>query len=62
MFTICKNFIKVNEDLYLVRRTFREETVTNVDLVKDWLGVPIVFRRDGLLWFCEKIEELETIN
>lgn len=62
MFSICKNFIKVNEDLYLVIRPFNEERVADIESIKKWLGADAVFKRDNLLYFCTKIEELEIIN
>ena len=62
MFSICKNFIKVNDDLFLVKRTFKEEDVKNLDLAKELLGTPHVFRNNWLFYFTEKIEELELIT
>jgi hypothetical protein len=29
---------------------------------KIWFGVDAVFKKDGLLYFCIKIDELEVIN
>jgi len=38
MFTLAKNFIKVNEDLFQVVRTYHQDKVLNADLIKQWLG------------------------
>ena len=62
MFSIPTNFIKVNEELYKVVRTFKEEHVKNVDGLKELLHIDIVFRKDGLLYFCDTVQDLEIIN
>ena len=62
MFSICKNFIKVQDDLFLVKRTFKEESVLDVEGVKQWLGVDSVYKKDAILYFCIKIDEAEVLN
>ena len=66
MFTICKNFIKVNQDLFQVLRQYTEDRVNNpevnVENIKQWLGADTTFKKDGMLYFCIKIEEPEIIN
>lgn len=66
MFTICKNFIKVNQDLFQVLRQYAEDRVNNpevnVENIKQWLGADTTFKKDGMLYFCIKIEESEIIN
>lgn len=59
MFSISRTFIKVNDGLFQVLRTFSEERVKNVDLVKEWLDAEIVFRKDGNFYFCKQIQDLE---
>ena len=56
---LSRNLIKVNDGLFEVLRTFPEDRVTNVDLVKEWLDSEIVFRKDGLYYFCKTIQEIE---
>lgn len=58
-FSICKQFIKIGDDLFLVKRTIREEPNFDVDFFKSWFEVDTVFRKDGLLFFANKIENLE---
>jgi hypothetical protein len=60
MFSTCKNFIKINEDLFLIKRVFKEESIKNVDLAKELLYSDHVFKRENLMYFCEKIHELEA--
>jgi len=66
MFTICKNFIKVNQDLFQVLRQYSEDRINNpevnVENIKQWLGADTTFKKDGMLYFCIKIEEPEIIN
>ena len=66
MFSICKNFIKVNQDLFEVLRQYAEDRVNNpevnVENIKQWLGADTTFKKDGMLYFCIKIEESEIIN
>jgi hypothetical protein len=66
MFTICKNFIKVNQDLFQVLKQYAEDRVNNpevnVENIKQWLGADTTFKKDGMLYFCIKIEEPEIIN
>jgi hypothetical protein len=66
MFSICKNFIKVNDSLFQVVKQFAEDKVSepevNVENIKQWLGADTTFKKDGMLYFCIKIEEPEIIN
>jgi hypothetical protein len=62
MYSICKNFAKIGEDLFQIVKVYPEERILNVDLVKQWLGTEIVFRKDANLYFCNRIQELEIIN
>jgi hypothetical protein len=66
MFSICKNFIKVNQDLFQVLKQYAEDRVNNpevnVENIKQWLGADTTFKKDGMLYFCIKIEEPEIIN
>jgi len=62
MFSICKNFIKVNEDLFLVKRVLKEDAIKNLDATKEILMADHVFKKEDLMYFCEKIQELEIIT
>jgi len=66
MFSICKNYIKVNEDLFQVVKQIPEDRIDNpetgVETIKKWLGADTTFKKDGMLYFCIKIEDLEIIN
>ena len=64
MFQLHRNFIKINDDLFEVKRTLKEEFMDgkNLEDFKIWFGVDAVFKKDGLLYFCVKINELEIVN
>jgi hypothetical protein len=64
MFQLYRNFIKINDDLFEVKRTLKEEFMDgkNLEDFKVWYGVEAVFKKDGLLYFCVKINELEIVN
>ena len=64
MFQLYRNFIKINDDLFEVKRTLKEEFMDgkNLEDFKIWYGVDAVFKKDGLLYFCIKINELEIVN
>lgn len=64
MFQLHRNFIKINDDLFEVKRTLKEEFMDgkNLEDFKIWFGVEAVFKKDGLLYFCVKINELEIVN
>ena len=62
MFSIPINFIRVNDGLFRVVRTFKEGHVKNVDGLKELLHIDIVFRKDELLYFCNNVQDLEIIN
>lgn len=64
MFQLHRNFLKINDDLFEVKRTLKEEFMDgkNLDDFKIWYGVEAVFKKDGVLYFCVKINELEILN
>ena len=64
MFQLHRNFLKINDDLFEVKKTLKEEFMDgkNLDDFKIWFGVEAVFKKDGLLYFCVKINELEIVN
>jgi len=59
MFTICKQVIGFNEELFLIKRTLKESEKFDVDLLKVYFCVDTVFKKDGVLYFAEKIQTLE---
>jgi len=60
--TICKQVLKINENLYIVKKILKEEVCKNVDLLKEFYLADIVFKKEELLYFCESITDLEYEN
>lgn len=59
MYNICKQVIGFNDELFLVKRTLKESEKLDVDFLKVYFGVDTVFKKEGVLYFVEKIETLE---
>lgn len=62
MLSICKNYIKVNDSLYQIKKAWPEERIKNVDLIKEWLNADTVFRRDNVMYFCQIVEEAQIVT
>lgn len=62
MFSISKKFIRLPDKLLEVKRVFTEDRVKDIDGVKEWLDTPIVMKKEGLLFFCNEIEEAQIIE
>lgn len=62
MFSISKKFIRLPDKLLEVKRIFTEDRVKDIDGVKEWLDTPIVMKKEGLLFFCNEIEEAQIIE
>lgn len=58
-FSLCKQFIKLGEDLYLVKRTLPEKPEFDVEVLKQFFDAETVLRKDQVLYFVNKIETLE---
>jgi len=62
MLSICKNYIKVNDSLYQIKRAWPEERIKDVELIKQWLNTDTVFRRDNVMYFCQIVEEAQIVT
>lgn len=50
------------DKLFLVKRKIRESHQPIIDKWKTELDVDTVLRKDGFVWFCEEIEEVDIIE
>jgi hypothetical protein len=59
-----KEFIRHNDNLYLIIQIYYEQRVKSdkIQELRELLECDIVLRKDGLLLFCEKIQEAEVIS
>lgn len=56
--------IKNQDDLYIVKKTIKETTLVkplDVDYFKTYYGCDTIFKKDGLFYFVEKIQDAEII-
>ena len=61
-FNITRNIIDVNGQLFEVKRTYKDENVKDALGLKEFLGYDVLFKKDGLLYFCNAIVEPEFVN
>lgn len=57
-------FIRFNEDLFVINRKYPEPKVKpdKIEELRQIFSCDIVLRKDGMLFFCRKIEDAEIIN
>jgi len=60
-FTITRNIIEVNDQLFEVKKTFKESFVKDPIGLKEFLGYDALFKKEGTLYFCNAITEPEFI-
>lgn len=56
-FNMTRNFLEVGDELYEILRRVNESHDPIIDVWKEHLGAEKVFRKDGYLYFCTKIED-----
>ena len=54
-----RSLVRIGTDIYDVKRIFFQSAVKDVNAVKEWLQCTHAFHRDGLLYFCQIIEDVE---
>jgi hypothetical protein len=59
-----KEFVRHNDNLYLIVELYPEQRIKSdkVQELRELLKCDIVLRKDGLLLFCEKIQEAEVVS
>jgi hypothetical protein len=62
MFTLVRQFITYNNDLYVVKRTIKEESKPIVDDWREHLQADMVLKKEGLLYFLQKVEEAQIVE
>jgi len=56
-------FVRFNDSLLQILRYYPEQRVRDVDGIKKWLNADIAIRREGLMYFCQTIEDaIEEID
>jgi hypothetical protein len=57
MYAHSKYFIRHDNNLYELIRKFQEESVIDVNELKEFLHCDLVLRKDNYLYFCKQIED-----
>lgn len=56
--------IKVQDELYVVKKTIKETTLVippDVEYFKQYYDCDTIFKKDGVFYFVEKIQDAEII-
>lgn len=61
MTSLTKQFISLNDKLYLVKKLIKEEHRPIIDVWKEHLQADTVLKKDGILYFVETVVDLEII-
>ena len=61
-FNITRNIIDVNGQYFEIKKTFKEETVKDPVALKEFLGYDVLFKKEGVLYFCNIIHEPEFVD
>ena len=62
MFTIPITFIDYNQSLYILKRIIKENSRPILDDWKEHLNADTVLKKDGLFYFLQKVDEVQTIE
>ena len=62
MFTIPTTFIDYNQGLYILKRVIKESSRPILDDWKEYLNTDTVLKKDGLLYFLQKVDEAQIIE
>ena len=61
-FNITRNIIEVNDQLFEIKKTYKEENVKDPLGLKEFLGYDVLFKKEGVLYFCNTIVEPEFVD
>jgi hypothetical protein len=64
MFTISKQIVDWNGDLYSVKRVLKETSIKEefTQEYKEYLGADVVLKKNGMYYFVEKIDEAQIVE
>jgi hypothetical protein len=61
-FVIPRNIIDINGQLFEIKKTFKEEGIKDPVGLKEFLGYDVLFKKEGILYFCNSIVEPEFVD
>jgi hypothetical protein len=62
IFSIKREFIRFEDKLLEVVRSFREDHIKDVEAVKRHYECTTVLRKNGFMYFCTEVPEAEIIE
>ena len=62
MFVLEKKFINYSGSLYIIKRTIKEESKPIIDDWREHLQADMVLKKEGLLYFLQKVEEAQIVE
>jgi hypothetical protein len=62
MISKSRKFIHFSDNVYEVRYVFSELSISSISELQSFLGSDIALRREGKVYFCEKVQEAEFVE
>jgi hypothetical protein len=62
MIPTSTHLVRFNDNLLQILRYYPEARVRDVDGIKKWLNADIAIRREGIMYFCQTIEDAVEID
>lgn len=64
MFTISKQVVNWEDNLYIIKRTLKESTMPEefANEYKEYIGTDKVLKKNGIYYFAQKIEEAQLVE
>lgn len=59
---IGKQVISYNDHLYILVKTFKDKEGFPINEFKDYFDCDMVLRKEGILYFCQQIQEAQIIE
>jgi hypothetical protein len=62
IFSIKREFIRFDDKLFEVVRSFREDHIKDVEAVKQHYECTMVLRKNRFMYFCTEVTEAEIVE
>lgn len=62
MISKSRKFIHFSDGVYEVRYIFSELSIHSISELQFFLGCDIALRKEGKVYFCEKVQEAEIVE
>jgi hypothetical protein len=61
-FSVNKYFIRFQDKLYIAKYHYPEHQIKDVNGLKEYYNASISLRKDGRIFFCDEVEDVEEIT